>query len=251
VRQFYRFKKLSFLRNTNIERIIMLTTQENTPHILQNKTNLVIFRLNRIDYAIAVEPIQQIIEMVIIIPVLNTEKWMEGVINYHGASVPVVNLRRHFGMEIAPYRWHTPIILVNIANRLVGLIVDEVLDVLALPDEQIVDPSAILPWGVPKVSLLKSIIQTDQNITLLLDLAHLFDQVQVRALSAAANALGKKTAHTAGDPARSQKPETIKPGGVSKDKAGKAKTPRAAASKQPEKPSAVDASVAPEQAETR
>src|SRR6185295_6288410 len=112
----------------------MLTIKENTPNILQNKTNLVIFRLNRIDYAITVESIQQIIEMVIIIPVLNTEEWMEGVINYHGASVPVVNLRRHFGMEVEPYRWHTPIILVNISDRRVGLIVDEVLDVLAISE---------------------------------------------------------------------------------------------------------------------
>ena len=198
----------------------MIMTKENIPNILQKKTNLVIFRLNRINYAIMVESIQQIIEMVIIIPVLNTKEWMEGVINYHGASVPVVNLRRHFGMEVVPYSWHTPIILVNISDRQVGLIVDEVLDVLAISDEQIIDPGSILPPGVPQASLLKSIIQTEQNITLLLDLAHLFDQVQVRALSAAANALDKKTAHT--------------PGTVSKSKAA----PRAAASKQSEKPSA-------------
>jgi purine-binding chemotaxis protein CheW len=216
----------------------MPTTKEATPNILQNKTNLVIFRLNRIDYAITVESIQQIIEMVIIIPVLNTEEWMEGVINYHGASVPVVNLRRHFGMEVVPYRWHTPIILVNIFDRRVGLIVDEVLDVLAISGEQIIDPRSILPPGVPQVSLLKSLIQTEQNITLLLDLAHLFDQVQVRALSAAANALDKKTAHTPGDQARLQKPETFKPDAVSK---GKAET---TASKKSKKPSTVEPSAA-------
>jgi purine-binding chemotaxis protein CheW len=219
----------------------MLTIKENTPNILQNKTDLVIFRLNRIDYAIPVETIQQIIEMVIIIPVLNTEEWMEGVINYHGASVPVVNLRRHFGMQVEPYRWHTPIILVNIFDRRVGLIVDEVLDVLAISDEQIVDPRSILPPGVPQVSLLKSIIQTDQNITLLLNLAHLFDEVQVRALSAAANALDKKMARTPGAQAHSQKPETQKPGAVSKNKAGKT------APKQTKKRAAVE----PGQAEIR
>ena len=200
----------------------MLTTKENTSDILQDKTDLVIFRLNRIHYAITVELIQQIIEMVIIIPVLSTVEWMEGVINYHGVSVPVVDLRRHFGLEVAPYRWHTPIILVNISNRLVGLIVDEVLDVRAISNEQIVAPGSILPPGVPQTSLLKSLIQTEQNITLLLDLAHLFDQVQVRALSAAANVLDKKT-------------ETFKPGTVSKGKAGKA------ASKQPKKSSAAAA----------
>ncbi len=216
----------------------MLMTKENTPNILQNKTDLVIFRLNRIDYAITVESIQQIIEMVVIIPVLNTNEWMEGIINYHGASVPVVNLRRHFGMDVVPYRWHTPIILVNIFERRVGLIVDEVLDVLAVPEEQIIDPRLILPPGVPQVSLLKSIIQTERNITLLLDLAHLFDQVQVLALSAATHALNKKTTQTIGDQAHSQKQHSLKPGVVSKDKAGNT------ASKKSKKPSAVEPSAA-------
>ncbi len=152
-------------------------------------TNLVIFRLNNVYYAIAIEPIQQIIEMVTITPVLKTQEWMEGVINYHGFSIPVINLRRHFGVEVVPYGWHTPIILVSIARHQVGLIVDDVLDVLAIPVEKIVNPQSILPVGIPEIPLLKGIIQVEKNITFLLDLEHLFDQMQVRALSAATGAL--------------------------------------------------------------
>jgi len=168
----------------------MLMTRETAPEIVQNSENLVVFRLNRIHYAIAIEAIQQIIEMVTITPVLKTEAWMEGVINYHGASIPVVNLRRHFGMEVVPYRWHTPIILVNICGRVVGLIVDDVLDVRAVLQEQIINPHAIIPPGIPETPLLKSIIQADNKIMLLLDLDHLFDQIQVRALATAAEAIG-------------------------------------------------------------
>jgi purine-binding chemotaxis protein CheW len=169
----------------------MLMAQEQRPDVVQ--ANLVVFLLNRIHYAIGIEPIQQIIEMVTITPVLKTEAWMEGVINYHGASIPIINLRRHFGMQVVPYRWHTPIILANITGRLVGLIVDDVLDVLTVPAAQITNPHMILPGGIPETPLLKGIIQTEQNITLLLDLEHLFDQVQVRALSAATNALGEQS----------------------------------------------------------
>lgn len=156
---------------------------------IQTTTNLVIFLLNNVYYAIAIEPIQQIIEMVTITPVLTTQEWMEGMINYHGSSTPVVNLRRHFGVDVLPYGWHTPIILVSIASHKVGLIVDDVLDVLVIPTEKIVAPQSILPVGIPEIPLLKGIIQAEKNITFLLDLEHLFDQMQVRALSAATGAL--------------------------------------------------------------
>ncbi len=199
----------------------MILTQESTSTVLQNKTSLVIFRLNRIQYAIAVESIQQIIEMVVIIPVLSTKEWMEGVINYHGVSIPVVNLRRHFGMEVAPYHLHTPIILVNIFGHWVGLIVDDVLDVLSVSAQQIVDARAILPPGAPQTLLLKGVIQTGQNITLMLDLTHLFDQVQVRALTVTTGVLDKQSAQRVGEKVRSQKVATPKRGTASKDKAGK------------------------------
>jgi purine-binding chemotaxis protein CheW len=199
----------------------MLATKESIPDILQNKSNLVTFRLNRVHYAIAIEPLQQIIEMVTITPVLSTEAWMEGVINYHGLSIPVVNLRRHFGLEVVPYRWHTPIMLVNISGRLVGLIVDDVLDVLAVPKDQISDPRAILPAGIPETSLLKGIIQMGENITLLINLAHLFDQRQVRVLGAVADVLTEQPDAKVEAQAPVKKPAAKKKGGSAKGKARK------------------------------
>lgn len=186
----------------------MLMSKEQAPEVIQAKTNLVIFLLNQVHYAIAIEPIQQIIEMVTITPVLKTEAWMEGVINYHGFSIPVINLRRHFGMTVVPYRWHTPIILVNIAHHQFGLIVDDVLDVLTLPADQIVDPKVILPLGIPETPLLQGIIQSEDNITLMIDLSHLFDQVQVRALNAATGALRGQAQQPAA-PAKAAKKQRV------------------------------------------
>jgi chemotaxis signal transduction protein len=200
----------------------MLMTKESIPEIVQTKENLVIFRLNRIHYAVAIEYIQQIIEMVTITPVLKTEAWMEGVINYHGISIPVVNLRRHFGMEVVPYRWHTPIILVTIANHSVGLIVDDVLDVTAIFQDQIVDPHSVLPPGVPETPLLKSILHVENKVMLLLDLAHLFDQVQVRALTAAADALEAQPVPAVLEKVHAPKSVSRKRGTVATDQTQKA-----------------------------
>jgi purine-binding chemotaxis protein CheW len=156
-------------------------TQEINPNVLQSGENLVVFRLNL-----------KIIEMVTITPLLKTKSWMEGVINYHGHSIPVINLRRYFGMEVTPYRWHTPIILVNIFEHMVGLIVDDVLDVVAVSREQIINPHSIIPPGLPETPLLESIILVGNKIILLLDLNHLFDQSQVQALAVAVETLGEQ-----------------------------------------------------------
>ena len=170
----------------------MLMPKEHTSSMTQATASLVVFRLDRVHYAIAIEPILQIIEMVTITPVLKTEDWVEGIINYHGDPIPVVNLRRHFRMEAVPHRWHTPIILLNLADRQVGLIVDDVLDVLALSPDQILDPRSILPASIPETPLLKGLIQTQENMILLIDLAYLFDQQQLDALSAAVEALNEQ-----------------------------------------------------------
>lgn len=182
----------------------MQIVTEPTPAI-QTKTDLVIFRLNQLHYALTIQPIQQIIEMVTITPILKTEAWMEGIINYHGNSIPVINLRRHFNLPVVPYRWHTPIIIVNVTDHQVGLIVDDVLDVAAFSAEQIINPRVILPPDIPETPLLKGMIQTADYVTLLLDPEHLFDQTQVRALNAAASALGEQTTHQPAAPAKAAK----------------------------------------------
>lgn len=174
----------------------MVDISESSP-VTQTKTDLVIFLLHKIHYAIAIQPIQQIIEMVTITPILKTEAWMEGIINYHGISVPVINLRRYFHLPVVPYGWHTPIILVHITGRQVGLIVDDVLDVAAIAAEEIIHPRRILPPDIPETPLLKGLVQSSDHVTLLLDLEHLFDQTQVRALNAAASALSETSPEAA------------------------------------------------------
>jgi len=169
-----------------------MATAQQPLNTLQEKINLVTFRLNAVHYAFAVESIQEIIEMVTITPILKSEPWLEGVINYHGSFLPVVNLRCHFGMEAIPHHWHTPIILAHIASRPVGLIVDEVLDVVAFSLKQIVAPLSILPASVPEHLLLKGIVQAEGQTILFLDLAHLFNPEQIQALEAATRALAEQ-----------------------------------------------------------
>ncbi len=149
--------------------------------------NLVTFRLDRQTYALPIEPIVQIIEMVTITPIPQVNHSVEGVINVRGAPIPVVNLRRHLGLPEAklheskpPYGLHTPIILVQVGERTVGLIVDQVAEVLDVSASQITCPADLLPEGLSDAPLLQGLMQAPGGAVLLLDLAALFGPGQAK-----------------------------------------------------------------------
>lgn len=153
--------------------------------------NLVTFRLDRQTCALPIEPIVQIIEMVSITPIPQASKALEGVINVRGVSVPVINLRRYLGLPEAALQLHTPIILTRVGETVVGLIVDEVLDLLTLPVDQIVHLADMMPGGLGEVPIWQGLVHTPGGIVLLLDLDHLFSAPPDVGLTQAVETLSK------------------------------------------------------------
>ena len=172
-------------------------------------THLVTFRLGSQIYALPIDPIQQVIEMVAITPIPQVRSSVEGVINFHGTTVPVVSLRELLGMPKIPMTLHTPIIMVKGSEWFVGLMVDEVLSVLDLPLSQLVKPRDILPEGLGKTSLLHGLFHADQGTILVLDTAYLFAPQEATALAEAVAALPMET-RPAGKPDDNPKPASQK-----------------------------------------
>jgi purine-binding chemotaxis protein CheW len=143
--------------------------------------NLMTFRLHQQIYALPIEPIAQIILMVTIIPVPQVGDVVEGAINVRGTAVPVVNLGRHLGLPQVPLQLHTPIILAQIKEQMVGLIVDEVIDVFSLADDQTTRLADVLPEELGEAPILQGLVHISGSMVPLLDHEHLFlpDQVQV------------------------------------------------------------------------
>ncbi len=151
--------------------------------------NLVLFRLGQQRYALPIEPIVQIVPMVTITPIPQVNHSVEGVINVRGAAVPVVSLRRHMGLPATDLQLHTPIMLVQIGQRVVGLIVDEVLDVLNIPLHQTIDLNEILPRELGDAPVLQGLARLREGTVLMLNVDQLFQPAQTNALRQAADAL--------------------------------------------------------------
>jgi purine-binding chemotaxis protein CheW len=95
------------------------------------------FRLGAEEYGIDILKVQEIRECDAVTSIANTPEFIKGVIDLRGIIVPIVDLRVKFRLDSAIYDQFTVVIILNVAHRVVGIVVDSVSDVVTLSGEQI------------------------------------------------------------------------------------------------------------------
>lgn len=95
------------------------------------------FRLGNEEYGIDILKVQEIREFEPTTKLANVPPFILGLSNLRGAIVPIIDLRIKFNLGEPKYDSLTVTIILNIGQRIVGIVVDSVSDVIALPPEQI------------------------------------------------------------------------------------------------------------------
>jgi purine-binding chemotaxis protein CheW len=95
------------------------------------------FKLGAEEYGIDILKVQEIRGYEQPTRIANAPHFIKGVVNLRGVIVPIVDMRLRFGLPDVQYNSFTVVIILNIATRTVGMVVDSVSDVLELADEQI------------------------------------------------------------------------------------------------------------------
>ncbi|OHD18387.1 MAG: chemotaxis protein CheW [Spirochaetes bacterium GWD1_27_9] len=98
------------------------------------------FKIGDESYGIEIKSIIEIVEVQRIIEVPDMPVYIKGVVNLRGKVIPVMDLRLRFNMQERKYDDRTCIIIVNVNNTAVGLIVDNVDEVLEIPENSIEPP---------------------------------------------------------------------------------------------------------------
>lgn len=88
------------------------------------------FLLGEEQYGVEILKVQEIKGYSAITPIPNTPPHIKGVINLRGTVVPVVDLRAKFSLDAAEYNKFTVIIVVTVGEKIIGMLVDAVSDVL-------------------------------------------------------------------------------------------------------------------------
>jgi purine-binding chemotaxis protein CheW len=95
------------------------------------------FKLGAEEYGIDILRVQEIRGYEPPTRIANSADFIKGVVNLRGVIVPIVDMRIRFGLGEAPYNGTTVTIVLNIAGRTVGMVVDSVSDVIELDGQQV------------------------------------------------------------------------------------------------------------------
>jgi len=94
------------------------------------------FRLGGEEYGIEILKVQEIRGYDSITQIANAPEFIKGVVNLRGIIVPIIDMRIKFRLGNANYDQFTVVIILNVAGRVMGIVVDGVSDVLSLEAEQ-------------------------------------------------------------------------------------------------------------------
>lgn len=129
------------------------------------------FQLGEELYGVDILRVQEIKGYTAVTKIPNTPAHIKGVLNLRGTIVPIVELRTKFGMETIDYTMFTVIVVVVVQEKIMGLVVDAVSDVLNI-DKQDIQPPPQFGANVD-VSFLNGIGKSGDKLIALLDMDRL------------------------------------------------------------------------------
>ena len=95
------------------------------------------FRIGGEDYAVDIMRVREIIHPLPVTPVPRAPTSVEGVVRLRGEVIPVLDVRKRLGLPASAPTRRTRFLVVNVARRRIGLVVDEVCEVIRIPRGEI------------------------------------------------------------------------------------------------------------------
>ncbi|NUN70909.1 MAG: chemotaxis protein CheW [Bacteroidetes bacterium] len=129
---------------------------------------LVSFNIGEEEFGVDILKVQEINRMVEVTRVPNAPEYVDGVINLRGKVIPIIDLRRRFGMARKEKDKNTRIIVVELSGKVLGFVVDAVSEVLRIPQSVTEQPPSIVA-GID-AEYITAIGKLENRLLILLDL---------------------------------------------------------------------------------
>lgn len=156
------------------------------------ENQIVIFELGSEHFGADIAKVESIIKIQPITQLPHTPSFVEGVTNLRGKVLPVIDLRKRFGLPAQKTDKNSRIIVVSVDQTEVGMIVDEVSEVLTVPEGAVEAAPAITTTidssfikGIAKLGANGNSAGPGERLVILLDLAQVLsvkDQAQLTAM---------------------------------------------------------------------
>ncbi len=131
---------------------------------------LVSFHIGGEEFGLDILRVQEIIRIQELTRVPNSPEFVDGVINLRGKVIPVIALRKRFGLEQLAHDKQTRIVVVEVKGNVLGFIVDSVSEVLRIPANTVEPPPRL---GKVEREYVSGVGKLDDRLLILLDVDRL------------------------------------------------------------------------------
>ena len=147
---------------------------------MEKDLQVVGFRIGNETYGVRIGSVREIVRVPEITAVPSAPDLIEGVINLRGKIIPVMDLRKRFGQaEIRPDKKNR-ILVVELENKLVGLIVNSASEVLKIPPSEIEAPNSVFADG--ESGYVTGVGKLHGRLIILLDISRLLQRSEFKRL---------------------------------------------------------------------
>ncbi|BCS54908.1 chemotaxis protein CheW [Geobacter sp. SVR] len=155
--------------------LVVAKTDESRGELIQ----LVSFNLDQEEYGVDVLKVREIIRMPTVTRVPNTPSYVEGVINLRGKVIPIISMRKKFGLFEVENDKQTRIMVMDVDGELMGFIVDAVSEVIRISGSEIQPSPAVVATGIDQ-ECIAGVINQAERLLVLLDLEKMFSSDEKR-----------------------------------------------------------------------
>jgi len=134
---------------------------------------LVSFHLDNEEYGVEVLKVREIIRMVNITHMPNTPAYVEGIINLRGKVIPIISMRKRFGLADIEHSNHARVIIMDIGGELLGFTVDAVSEVIRVSAAEVQPAPSVASGGIGQ-EYIAGVINHGERLLVLLNLDLMF-----------------------------------------------------------------------------
>ncbi len=139
------------------------------------------FRLGGEVYGINILEVQEIRGCDAVTPIAGTADFIRGVIDLRGVIVPIVDMRMKFALDEARYDALTVVIILNVAQRVIGIVVDAVNDVVTFAADQIRPVPEL--GSTLDTQFIMGLARLEDHLVILLDIEHLLASPEMQLIA--------------------------------------------------------------------
>jgi len=129
---------------------------------------VLVFVIGKEEYAVDILKVQEIRGYEKVTPIPSAPAYLKGVVNLRGVIVPVIDMRVKFNMPDPRYDSFTVVVILKLANRVVGIVVDGVSDVVQLAVSDVKEAPRL--GGAVDGAFLTGVATQGDRMILLLDI---------------------------------------------------------------------------------